>query len=65
MLDFVGTIVLFAAIIFSINALTGAMPISDITAYRAFRSAPACGPVWPPRLRARTFSSEQIRWGRR
>ena len=28
MLDFVGTIVLFAAIIFSINALTGAMPIS-------------------------------------
>lgn len=28
MLDFIGTIVLVAAIIFSINALTGAMPIS-------------------------------------
>jgi hypothetical protein len=28
MLDFIGTIVLIAAIIFSINALTGAMPIS-------------------------------------
>jgi hypothetical protein len=29
MLDFIGTIVLVAAIIFSINALTGAMPISS------------------------------------
>jgi hypothetical protein len=28
MLDFIGTIVLVAAIIVSINALTGAMPIS-------------------------------------
>jgi hypothetical protein len=29
MLDFIGTIVLIAAIIFSVNALTGAMPISS------------------------------------
>ena len=35
MLDFIGTIVLVAAIIVSINALTGAMPIAH-PAYRAF-----------------------------
>jgi hypothetical protein len=54
MLDFIGTIVLVAAIIFSINALTGAMPIS--TSQRIALSVGAG--LW-------TCFSEQIRWGRR